>query len=127
MFSGVFVGIFISKLIKNLGANPTSINLVGHSFGSQICGFAGKQVLRETGVKIGRITVTDPARRPFESTIINNNDRITSEDANLVVTIHTDAGVRGFLNPIGAIDFYPNGGFAPQPSCEDSSDISELN
>lgn len=123
---GVFVGKFISKLINNLGVKPTNINLMGHSYGSQISGFTGKQVIKETGVKVGRITATDPSRRPFESTIINRNERLNSEDATVVVAIHSDAGSRGFLNPLGTIDFYPNGGLDPQPGCENVADTRKL-
>lgn len=120
------MGKFISKLINELKVNPTNVNLVGHSFGSQIVGFAGKQVIEETGVKIGRIIVTDPARRPFESSIISKNDKVNSEDALVVVGIHSDAGKSGFLNPLGTVDFYPNGGLDPQPGCEDSDNTRKL-
>lgn len=116
----------MGNFITQLSVNPAAVNLVGHSFGSQVCGFAGKEVFRRTGAKVGRITVTDPARRPFESTSISRDERVNSEDALLVVGIHSDAGVKGFLNPLGKIDFYPNGGVDPQPSCENSSDTREL-
>lgn len=120
------MGKFISKLIKQLQVNPSNINLVGHSFGSQICGFAGKQVIEETGTKVGRIIVTDPASRPFESTSISKTDRVNSEDAQLVVAIHTDAGNTGFLIPLGTIDFYPHGGLDPQPGCENSDNTRKF-
>lgn len=120
------MGSFISRLIKELWVNPASINMVGHSFGSQVCGFAGKEVYKQTGLKIGRITITDPARRPFESTTISKDDRVNSEDATLLVVVHSDAGEKGFLNPIGTVDFYPNGGLDPQPGCENSSNTREL-
>lgn len=95
---------------------------MGHSFGAQVVGFAGKEVKSNSGKKVGRITVTDAARRPFESSTLNDDERLTSADASVVVGIHTDAGVKGFLGPIGTIDFYPNGGGDPQPGCEEASD-----
>lgn len=106
-----------------MDVNPANINMVGHSFGSHVCAFAGKQVYQDLNVKIGRITVTDAARRPFESSSISKDDKLTNEDADFVVAIHGDAGLRGFKDPVGTVDFYPNGGLAPQPGCENSDDI----
>ena len=33
--------------------------------------------------------------------------------------IHTCGGSLGFLDAIGDVDFYPNGGLRPQPGCGD--------
>lgn len=120
------MGQFITKLIDELKVNPQSVSIVGHSFGSHVSGFAGKQVQKANAVKIGRITATDPARPPFESSLISNNDKLTKEDATTVVVIHTDIGKSGYVAPLGTIDFYPNGGGAPQPGCEDSENIGEF-
>lgn len=123
---GYFVGSFINKLIDELQVNPQNVNIMGHSFGSHISGFAGKEVQKANPVKIGRITVTDPARPPFESSLISNNNKLTKEDATTVVAIHTDIGGSGYIAPLGTIDFYPNGGAAPQPGCEESEDMREF-
>lgn len=42
--------------------------------------------------------------------MVDNNQRISSDDANYVEIIHTNAGVLGFSTPTGDYDFYPNGG-----------------
>lgn len=42
---------------------------------------------------------------------------LAKTDAKFVDVIHTDGGVFGFPNPIGHVDFYPNGGIALQPGC----------
>lgn len=110
------------KLIEQLSVSAENISVMGHSFGSHVSGFAGKEIRTNLGVKIGRITVTDPARRPFEGSVVPESDRLTSEDAKVVVAIHTDAGSIGYLAPIGTIDFYSNGGYDPQPGCEDIED-----
>lgn len=125
-FIGYFVGKFISKLIDELKVDPETVSVMGHSFGSHVSGFAGKEVQKSNNVRIGRITVTDPARAPFESSVMTDNDRLTKEDATVVVAIHTDVGNIGYSAPIGTIDFYPNGGVDPQPGCEDSEDTREF-
>lgn len=46
-----------------------------------------------------------------------DTDRLNSEDAVLVVALHTDGGILGYLTAIGNIDFFPNGGIPVQPGC----------
>lgn len=43
-------------------------------------------------------------------------------DAQFVDVIHTAGGTFGYVKPIGHVDFYPNGGKAPQPGCLDPLD-----
>jgi hypothetical protein len=43
--------------------------------------------------------------------------RLDPGDADLVDAIHTCGGSLGFPNPYTHVDFYPNGGIAPQPGC----------
>nr|CAD7256756.1 unnamed protein product [Timema shepardi] len=44
--------------------------------------------------------------------------RLNTLDAEFVDVIHTDSGQLGFPNPIGHIDFFPNGGRRTQPGCD---------
>lgn len=120
---GYFVGKFISKLIEELSVGPQNVSIIGHSFGGQITGFAGKEVQKASNAKVGKIIATDPARKPFESSLIT--EKLTKTDATTVAVIHTDAGNIGYTNPTGTIDFYPNGGVDPQPGCESSSTTRE--
>lgn len=120
---GRFVGKFIRKLIEELSVPPSGVSLVGHSFGSHVSGFAGKEV-KASGAKVGRITVTDPARQPFESSLIDESEKLTRDDGEVVVAVHSDIGKIGYAAPIGTIDFYPNGGLDPQPGCESYGDLT---
>lgn len=66
---------------------------------------------------MGRITGLDPAGPLFDDIWDNDDSRLSPTDADLVVIIHSDAGKAGFPGNLGDIDFYPNGGTAPQPGC----------
>lgn len=115
--SGRVTGELIEQLYTFYNISLSDIELVGHSFGGHISGFAGKTFTNLTGLKVGRITAMDPARPRFEDRSVTQDQRLFKDDADVVVTIHTDAGVNGYSAPIGPIDFYPNGGAATQPGC----------
>lgn len=46
----------------------------------------------------------------------NPSERVAATDADYVEVMHTNAGLQGFLEPIGQADFYPNFG-RTQPGC----------
>lgn len=57
------------------------------------------------------------ARPLFEIPRAPDDKRLTDQDAEVVECIHTDAEVAGYVNPVGTIDFFPNGGSGLQPNC----------
>lgn len=61
----------------------------------------------------------DPARPGFD--IRNSSGRLDASDARFVVGLHTGAGFVALSDPVGHVDFYPNGG-SKQPHCQ-SEDI----
>ncbi len=88
------------------------MNLIGHSLGAHVSGFAGKN----TDSKVAVIYGLDPAGVFFSH---NNPDgRLAEDDAVETVVLHTNAGPLslGFTEPIGTVDIYPNGG-SSQPEC----------
>lgn len=87
-----------------------------HFLGSQAAGYVGKTVQNLAHSKTGRITGLDPAAPLFEGIIFSDYNRLTKEDAELVV-IHTDGSVFGYANHAGDIDFFPNSGTYLQPGC----------
>ncbi|XP_017470989.1 PREDICTED: inactive pancreatic lipase-related protein 1-like [Rhagoletis zephyria] len=115
---GRAVAQLIDLLVEEKDADPKSIHLIGHSLGAHIMGYAGSY----TKYRLGRITGLDPARPAFEgSTGPENHLDVT--DAEFVDVIHTCAGILGYKQPIGVVDFYPNGGGAFQPGCNQPAQI----
>lgn len=99
----------VARLIDLLDANGFStfdkINIVGHSLGAHVAGFAGKQVTRG---RINAIFATDPAGPLFSAN--NPAERLHLTDAFYTESLHTNAGTLGFDQPITMAAFYPNWG-----------------
>ncbi|GFV11417.1 hypothetical protein TNCV_1046361 [Trichonephila clavipes] len=111
---GVKIGEMITFLVENKGINPKNIHLIGHSLGAHVAGVAGKQVS-----KLGRITGSDPAAPLY--LLREKLNRLDHTDAEFVDVIHSsslnDGNGLGINEPIGDIDFYPNGGIQ-QTACK---------
>jgi len=117
------VGAMIARLVHDLvvtrGANFKDFHMIGHSLGSHVMGYAGKEIQRLDKVKLGRISGLDPAGPSFES--YGPVVRVDAADADFVDIMHTDAEALldagfGTRYSIGHVDFYPNGG-QHQPGC----------
>lgn len=110
------IGSFIADFIISAKLQLDKVHIIGHSLGSHVAGFIGKRISDRTGSKIARITCTDPAGPGFEHSDVDESGRVSIMDAQFVDVIHTDIGHSGFIQPIGHVDFYPNGGTL-QPGC----------
>ncbi|XP_053678359.1 pancreatic triacylglycerol lipase [Anopheles nili] len=120
---GAITAHVIHLLYVELGLeNLDKVHLLGHSLGSHLCGYAGYHLQKDFGLKLGRITGLDPAEPLFSDT--DPLVRLDRSDAQFVDVIHSDAsewvskGGLGMYQPIGHVDFYPNGGYN-QPGCSD--------
>ncbi|XP_055610292.1 lipase member H-A-like [Uranotaenia lowii] len=105
------VGGIVAQLIDKLMMQLDQVYLIGHSLGAHVAGIAGKLVKSS---KIETIVGLDPAGPLFS--ISSSDNRIDISDAKSVVVIHTNGGFLGFYEPLGTVDFYPNGGIS-QPGC----------
>lgn len=111
---GRMIGTLINQMYQR-GANPKNIHLIGFSLGAQVSGLAAGW-LKNFNLKIGRITGLDPAA-PFFTDLESYGDEthLAPSDADFVDVIHSNAaslllGGVGAKEPLGHVDFYPNGG-----------------
>ncbi|XP_063117254.1 lipase member H isoform X2 [Cavia porcellus] len=100
---------FIDELLAK-GASLSNIYMIGVSLGAHISGFVGEMYAGQ----LGRITGLDPAGPLFNEK--PPEDRLDPSDAQFVDVIHSDMDALGYKQPLGNIDFYPNGGL-DQPGC----------
>ncbi|XP_044944090.1 lipase member I isoform X1 [Mustela putorius furo] len=110
------VAVSLSSYIRNLldhGASLHNFHFIGMSLGAHISGFVGKIFQGQ----LGRITGLDPAGPKFSGK--SPKDRLAYTDAKFVDVIHSDTNGLGIKEPVGHIDFYPNGG-KTQPGCPTS-------
>lgn len=106
------VGKQLAMLLKNLqdykGLNLAKTHIIGFSLGAHVSGFAGAEL-----PGLARITGLDPAGPLFEAQ--HPKVRLDSSDAEFVDVIHSNGenlilGGLGSWQPMGDVDFYPNGG-----------------
>ncbi|KAL4710463.1 hypothetical protein ACJJTC_008865 [Scirpophaga incertulas] len=101
-------------------SNVDNFHFIGHSLGSHLGGYCGHALQKKFNLKLGRITGLDPAAPHFSKTV--TLVRLDRSDAKYVDIIHTNAlplymSGLGISEPIGHVDFYPNGG-SVQPGCK---------
>ncbi|XP_071451659.1 pancreatic triacylglycerol lipase-like isoform X1 [Hetaerina americana] len=112
---GGLIAAFVEFLVRVAGVDVSDVHLSGYSLGAHVAGIAGKNIRVLVGKKAGRITGLDPAG-PLYS-VLDRGSRLDRADANFVDVIHTCGGWLGMGDPIGHVDFYPNGGVLRQPGC----------
>lgn len=108
---GKQIASFIDFANEHIGLSFKTLEVIGHSLGAHCAGLAGKYV------KNGQINVIrglDPAYPLFSYN--KPEERLASTDAFYVESIQTCGGILGFLQPIGKVTFFPNGGKS-QPGC----------
>lgn len=106
----------IDWLNQSFGLNFGTTTVIGHSLGGHAAGMTGKRVSRG---RLNTVFALDPAFPLFS--MDRPGERVAPGDANYVEVMHTNAGLLGFDQPIGAASFYPNFG-RTQPGC--GADVS---
>ncbi|XP_031628398.1 vitellogenin-2-like [Contarinia nasturtii] len=110
---GNLIAISLEILIKNYPIQ--NIHLIGHSLGSHICGSAGRNLFYKTGKLLPKITALDPANPCF-----NPGETLTGlsrGDAEFVLVVHSNSGGLGKRDPLGDVDWFPNGVQPLPPGC----------
>ncbi|KAL1117627.1 hypothetical protein AAG570_003942 [Ranatra chinensis] len=110
----------VANLVDALvAANVTSkpqVHMVGYDLGAHVAGSAGSFM----SPRPGRITGLDAAGPGYGNGGLDN--WLDKNDAVFVDTIHTcGGGYLGVDGEYGHVDFYPNKGTVPQPTCEDTT------
>ncbi|NWU97369.1 LIPH Lipase, partial [Upupa epops] len=103
----------LKRLIDGMlveGASLDALHMIGVSLGAHISGFVGQMF----GGSLGRITGLDPAGPLYRGK--PPGERLDPTDAQFVDVIHSDTDGLGYREPLGHMDFYPNGG-TDQPGC----------
>lgn len=105
---GKQLAILLSGLEKYVNLSVRNVHMIGFSLGAHVAGFAGSELKN-----LSRITGLDPAGPLFESQ--DRRARLDSMDAQFVDVIHSNGenlilGGLGAWQPMGHVDFYPNGG-----------------
>ncbi|XP_073973303.1 pancreatic triacylglycerol lipase-like isoform X2 [Rhodnius prolixus] len=102
------LSLLLGNMSDKLGLDLSTVHLIGFSLGAHAAAFAGAELQQ-----VHRITGLDPAGPLFESQ--DPKDRLDSTDAKFVDVIHSNGealilGGLGSWQPMGHVDFYPNGG-----------------
>ncbi|XP_065574648.1 pancreatic triacylglycerol lipase-like [Artemia franciscana] len=127
-YAVVNVGSYAASLIDSLvasGANIKDFHIIGFSLGAHVAGATGAAV----SGSVSRISGLDPAYPAFS--MDNTDRRLDTSDADFVDVMHTNTGTLAegglsFPDPLGHVDFFPNGGHE-QPGCFDNiSDIIDM-
>lgn len=105
---GKQLSMLLDGLRKHVGLPIENMHVIGFSLGAHVAGFAGAELKN-----LSRITGLDPAAPLFESQ--DPRARLDSTDAMFVDVIHSNGenlilGGLGSWQPMGHVDFYPNGG-----------------
>ncbi|KAF5273781.1 hypothetical protein FQA39_LY00896 [Lamprigera yunnana] len=105
---GKQVALLLNGLVKHIGLSPSNVHIIGFSLGAHVAGFTGYELKN-----ISRITGLDPAGPLFEAQ--DPRARLDQSDAHFVDVIHSNGenlilGGLGSWQPLGHVDFYPNGG-----------------
>ena len=122
------VGDQLAQYLKARNLDPNKIELMGHSLGAHVSGFAGAKYKELTGNELNRIAGLDPAGPNFETretgnftTVISRgvftrlpvlepvppSDRLDPDDAKRVVVLHTSKAL-GHDDAIGDFDIFVN-------------------
>ncbi|XP_045032720.1 pancreatic lipase-related protein 2, partial [Daphnia magna] len=109
---GLEIALLVNTMVEKLKVKATDVHLIGHSLGAHTSGYAGEKI-----PNLGQITGLDPAGPYFRR--MPSFARLDYTDAQFVDGVHTDGGFIGIYEPVGHLDFYPNGG-RNQPGCPTS-------
>ncbi|NEP00984.1 MAG: hypothetical protein F6K58_20455 [Symploca sp. SIO2E9] len=105
------VGNQLGNFLRDVGANPNTTQLIGHSLGAHISGIAADVYQDITGAEIELIVGLDPAGPEYEDGLFTSgaptSERLDANDADQVVVLHTSETF-GYDDRLGDLDLYLN-------------------
>ncbi|XP_019558013.3 pancreatic triacylglycerol lipase [Aedes albopictus] len=99
----------VDTLVKASRVPLDRVIAIGYSLGAHIAGVTGKHQMGRLSTIVG----LDPAGPLFTT---NSSDGLNRQDAQYVEMVSTNARILGSYSPLGAANFYVNGGL-DQPGC----------
>ncbi|KAL7727936.1 hypothetical protein ACLKA6_019497 [Drosophila palustris] len=102
--AGSKVGEMIENLHRDFNMRLDNLEIIGHSLGAHVAGFAGKRVAQNLE-QLHAIVGLDPAMPLFSWD--KPEKRLASTDAFYVESIQTNGGKLGFVKPIGEAPSIP--------------------
>ncbi|XP_065078590.1 phospholipase A1 member A-like [Ochlerotatus camptorhynchus] len=111
--TGNYLGVFM-KFLQTAGISPSKMTLIGHSLGAHVSSLACKQFNGQVKELYGLDAAGPLFTMPVD---VGTQNRIASTDAAYVQVIYTTRDLLGIGFSVGQENFFPNGGYFPQPSC----------
>ncbi|XP_026747854.1 pancreatic lipase-related protein 2-like [Trichoplusia ni] len=99
---------FVTWLNEATGARVDDYHIIGHGLGAHQAAMVGRHLLSRPFY----ITALDASLAGY----IINDDKFSKNAGAYTESIHTNAGVDGYLTENADVDFYPNGGIS-MPGC----------
>jgi len=112
--AGEYSALFVKYMTENYGLNTADVHAVAFSYGTNVIGQMGKYLTKFGLEQIPRCTLLDPVCEGWHPKCGNLEAK---GNYGYVDVIHTTAGTLGMLEPIGDIDFYPDGGTIQKCTC----------
>ncbi|XP_041978264.1 pancreatic triacylglycerol lipase-like [Aricia agestis] len=120
-----YIGRALGNLLvefRSKGILPANMQLLGHSLGAHMIGYAAETYTDRTGETISRLTGIDPAGPCFSNDFIEN--QLRKGLADYVEVYHCNAGGLGSTSVLADTDFFINNGRV-QRECSTWLDISD--
>ncbi|KAL0851377.1 hypothetical protein ABMA28_007193 [Loxostege sticticalis] len=105
---GQIIANFVNIMIRELSMSASLFRLVGHGLGGHIAGIAARQI----NGNVPHIISLDPSLHGWT----HHPARLNRNDATVVEVLSTSAGILGYDQPLGDLNFFANGG-TNQPGC----------
>lgn len=112
---GKLIARFLSALVVNCRTRSSQLQILAHSLGCHVAGFAGKS-MNAAGLRLGKIIQLDPVGLCFGRLFSEPRFRLSPDDAHETQAVHVSLNL--FDNPLDGThsNFLVNGG-RDQPGC----------